>query len=154
MKKIIIILLSVIAIAGYAQETTNNLNIGLQQAIDLGLKNRYDVQSHKYNIAIADNKINQSKKEWIPDISGSGNVRYSPQIQGTYIPGGFLPGYSAEIVSLGAHSTSIYGLDLNQNIFKPAIVTDVKIAKNNLELEKEKTNRMKITLKNKLFWLI
>jgi outer membrane protein TolC len=150
MKKMLLVLLSVVSIAGRAQETNSNLTITIQQAIDLGLKNRYDVQSHKYNIAIADNKINQSKKEWIPDISGSGNMRYSPQIQGTYIPGGFLPGYSAEIVSLGAHSTSIYGLDLNQNIFKPAIITDVKIAKNNLELEKEKNKQDESNIKEQI----
>lgn len=149
MKNNILVILSVVALSGYGQQTTPVLNIGLQQAIDLGLKNRYDVQAHKYNIAIADNRINKSKKEWIPDISGAGNIRYNPQIQGTYIPGGFF-GSNPSIVALGANSASIFGLDLNQNVFKPGIATDVKIAKNNLELEKEKNKQDENDIKEQI----
>jgi outer membrane protein TolC len=142
MKKIILILVTVASYIGYAQQQqpASNLIIGVQQAIDLGLKNRYDVQAHKYNIAMADNRVSKSKKEWIPDISGSGNMRYSPQIQATYIPAGFI-GSSAALVALGAKSTSVFGLDLNQNIFKPGITTDVKIAKNNLAIEQERNKQ-------------
>ncbi len=148
MKKIISAIFYIISVSLYSQQA-NNLNISLQQAIDLGLKNRYDNQSHKYNLAVADNKLNKSKKEWIPDISGSGNMRYSPQIQATYIPGGFF-GPNPSLVALGAKSTSIFGLDLNQNIFKPAIITDVKIAKNNLKLEQEKNKQDENNIKEQI----
>jgi outer membrane protein len=140
MKKIILILLSVAFFWGYAQQPASNLTLGVQQAIDLGLKNRYDVQAHKYNLAVADNKVSKSKKEWIPDISGNGNMRYSPQLQATYIPAGFF-GPNAGLIALGAKSTSVFGLDLNQPIFKPGITTDVKIAKNNLAIEQEKNKQ-------------
>ena len=140
MKKIILILLSVASLLGYAQQPAGNLTIGVQQAIDLGLKNRYDIQAHKYNLSIADNQVKKIKKEWIPDISGSGNMRYSPQLQATYIPAGFIAP-NAALVALGAKSTSVFGLDLNQPIFKPAITTDVKIAKNNLAIQQEKNKQ-------------
>lgn len=143
MKKAILIILSVATFFGYAQQQpAATLSLGVFQAIDLGLKNRYDVQAHKYNLTSADNRVNQSKREWIPDISGSGNMRYSPQLQGTYIPGGFLgPNAEPQLIALGAKSTSVFSLDLNQPIFKPAIVTDVKIAKNNLAIEQEKNRQ-------------
>ncbi|MEO8762337.1 MAG: TolC family protein, partial [Bacteroidia bacterium] len=144
MKKIILIILSFATFFGYAQQqATSTLSLGVFQAIDMGLKNRFDVQAHKYNMVIADNRVSKSKKEWIPDISGNGNMRYSPQIQATYIPGGFFggPNSPAQLVSLGAKSTSVFGLDLNQPIFKPAITTDVKIAKNNLAIEQEKNKQ-------------
>jgi len=150
MKKIIILLLFIASVSAYAQQqAANNLSLGVQQALDMGLKNRYDVQSKKYNLAIADNKVNKSKKEWIPDISGSGNARYSPQLQGTYIPGGFF-GANPEIVALGAKSTAIFGLDLNQNIYKPGITTDVKLAKNSLALEQEKNKQDENTIREQI----
>jgi outer membrane protein len=150
MKKVIVILLSVASVFGYAQQQpASNVSLGVQQAIDLGLKNRYDIQAHKYNMAIADNKVSKSKKEWIPDISGSGNMRYSPQIQATYIPAHFI-GPNAVLVALGAKSTSVFGLDLNQPIFRPAITTDVKIAKNNLAIEQEKNKQDENTIKEQI----
>src|ERR1700744_2090350 len=118
MKKIISLLLVLASVFTYAQQAASNLSISLQKAIDMGLKNRYDVQAHTYNIAVASNSVNKSKKEWVPDISGSAMARYNPQIQATYIPSGFLspnPG----LVALGAKIVSVFGLDLNQNIFKP-----------------------------------
>lgn len=137
-----------LSVAIYSQEA-GNLNISLKEAIDLGLKNRYDVKANKYNVTAAQNRISKSKKEWIPDISGSGNMRYSPQIQSTYIPGGFF-GPNPALVSLGAKSTSIFGLDLNQNVFRPAIITDTKIAKNNLKLEKERNIEAENNIKEQI----
>ena len=150
MKKIITLILFVASVSVYAQQQpASNLALGVREAIDMGLKNRYDVQSKKYNLAIADNRISKSKKEWIPDISGSGNMRYSPQIQGTYIPAHFF-GPNAEIVALGAKSTAIFGLDLNQNIYRPGITTDVKIAKNGLALEQEKNKQDENTIREQI----
>lgn len=149
MKKIILILLTAVSVYGYAQQATDNLDLSLQQAIDLGLKNRYDVQANKYNLDIDENKIGRSEKEWLPEISGSGNMRYSPQLQATLIPAGFF-GPDPALVALGAKSVSVFGLDLAQTIYKPGITVDVKIAKNNLELEQEKNKQAENTIKEKI----
>lgn len=125
------------SLTAYCQSAPGELKIGIQQAIDLGLKNRYDIQSGQYNVNIAENEISKSKKEWIPELSGVGNVRYSPQIQATFIPGGFFS-ESPGLVALGAKNVTVFGLDLNQPIYKPGITSDVKIAKSNLDLEKER----------------
>ena len=149
MKKIIIIVLALLSFQGYAQQATSDLKVSLQEAIDLGLKNRYDVQADKYNLMMADNEIGKSKKEWIPEISGSGNVRYSPQLQATYIPAGFF-GNEAGLVALGANSSSVFGLDLNQTIYKPGINSDIKIAKNNLQIEQERNRQSENTIKEQI----
>jgi outer membrane protein TolC len=151
MKKVFLIILSVVSVFGYAQQPTPNLSISLQQAIDVGLKNRYDIQANKYNLSIAGNRISKTKKEWVPDISGSGNIRYNPQLQATLIPGGFLgPSSQPQLLALGAKSASVFGLDLSQNIFRPAIITDVKIARNNLEIEKEKNKQDENNIKEQI----
>ncbi len=149
MKKLIIIVLAVVSFQGHAQQPTTDLKVSLQEAIDLGLKNRYDIQADNYNLAIADNEIGKSKKEWIPELSGSGNVRYSPQIQSTYIPAGYF-GNEAGLVALGAKSSSVFGLDLNQTIYKPGINSDIKIAKNNLEIEKERHRQSENMIKEQI----
>ncbi len=149
MKKTIIIILSAVSVSTYAQQTAKNLNINLQQAKELGLKNRFDVQANKYNLVIADDKIAKSKAEWIPDLSGGANVRYSSQIQSTFIPAGsFSP--QDGLVTLGARNMSVYGLDLNQTIFKPGINLDIKIARNNLELAKEKNKQDENYIKDQI----
>jgi outer membrane protein len=149
MKKIIFLLMSVASLRCYAQQGPD-LKITLEQAITLGLANRYDIQSNKYNLLVADNRITKSKREWIPDLAASGNIRYSPQIQATYIPGGFFQGVGASLVALGANSTSVYSLDLNQNIYKPGINDDIKIAKNNLEQEKQKNKQNENLIKEQI----
>ena len=149
MKKIISLLLVLTSVFTYAQQTTSNVSLSLKQAIDAGLKNRYDVQAQKYTIAVASNTISKSKKEWIPDVSGSALARYNPQIQATYIPANFF-GPNPGLVALGAKSVSVFGLDLNQNIFKPAITTDVKIAKNNLAIQQEKNKQDENNIKEEI----
>jgi outer membrane protein TolC len=151
MNKIIItiVLASSLSFSGYSQSSTSELKVSLQEAIDLGLKNRYDIQSDRYNLEIAENEIAKSKKEWVPEITGVGNIRYSPQIQATFIPGGFLNNEAA-LVALGAKSTTALGLDLNQTVYKPGISSDVKIAKNQLESEKQRNKQNENTIKEQI----
>jgi outer membrane protein len=148
MKYLFPIAFYLLSIPSYSQQSAA-VSVGLKQAIELGLKNRYDVQSGQYNITIAENNVSKSKKEWLPDISGSGRMAYNPQIQATYIPGGFF-GPSPELVALGANSSAIFGLDLNQNLFKPGIVTDTKIARNHVEMEKEITHQQENNIKEQI----
>ena len=146
-KLLVVVIVCLLSFAGYSQEqASGNITVSLQQAMDLGLKNRFDIQSGKYNLTSAEIEVSKSKKEWIPDISGTGNVRYSPQIQATFIPGGFF-GSNPGLVALGAKSTSVFGLELNQPIYKPGITSDIKIAKNNLEQEKTRYKQDENTIK-------
>lgn len=147
MKKIITGALLFATVLSFGQE--QSMRLGLQQAIELGLKNRYDLQSKKYNLALAGSEVNKVKKEWIPEISGSGNMRYSPEIQATFIPGGFFSP-NPSLVSFGAKSMAVFGLDLNQNIYRPGITTDVKIAKNNAALAEEQTRQDENAVKEQI----
>lgn len=146
MKKIIYIILF-IALVGKATAQTDTIKISLAQAIEMGLKNRYDVQSNKLNISMAENAIHKSKNEWIPEVTGSGNVRYNSQLQKRFIPAGVLSNTEPMSFSMDTKTNSVYSLDLTQVIYKPGITTDVKIAKNNVELEKEKDRQFEINTK-------
>lgn len=133
------------------EQPSGVITLSIQEAIDTGLKNRYDLQSARYDGVLAHSEVQKSKKEWIPEISGSGNLRYSPQIQATYVPGGF---FSEEpmLVALGANSMAIFGLELNQPLYKPGITTDVKLARSNAAIAEERIKESENTIKEQIIY--
>ncbi len=149
MKKILVIAFLGISFTLRAQ-TANKKEISLQQAIQIGLQNRNDLKAEKINTNLAKNNIIQNKKAWIPELKAEGNVQYNTQLSPTFIPKGFLGFDEGGLVALGAKSTSAFGLSLKQIIFKPGINTDVKLAKVNLALQKEKIRSNKIDIKNNI----
>ena len=134
-------------LSGAITAQTDTIKISLKQAIEIGQQNRYDIQSNKYTISISENAVNRSKKEWIPEVTGSGNVRYNSQMQVRILPAGMLGNTEPKAFSMDTKTNSVYSLDLTQIIYKPGIVTDIKIAKNNFELEKEKDRQFEINTK-------
>jgi len=150
MKNLIIILSLIAAPVIATAQTEDQLSISQQDAINIGLKNRYDVQANKYNVELAKNTLAKNKKEWIPDISASGNIRYNTQLQATLIPAGFGGLTEPELLALGAKDVTIAGLSLNQPIYRPGINTDIKIAANNINLQKEKNVADEIEIKTKI----
>lgn len=148
MKKLLLITgFVLISVCGYAQDSAV-VRLGFQQALNLGLKNRFDVRADKYNISLANNKLKESRKIWIPDIHISGNLDYNSQLQPTYVPKGFIGLKEPEILSFGASNTTVFSLELNETLFKPGISADIKMAKTNLALQKEKNNADEISIKN------
>ncbi|SFE16417.1 Outer membrane protein TolC [Chitinophaga sp. CF118] len=145
MKKILFILFITLPFLSYAQ-----LPISLQQAMDMSLKNRYDIHANQYNILISGNEISKNKKEWLPDINGSGDIRYNIQFQATYIPAGFGGSDKPSLLALAPKNVTVFGLDLHQNIYNPGISNDIKIAKNNLALQQEKNRADEITIKTQV----
>lgn len=147
MKKILLIALMGLTLTLQAQ-TKDSLSISLKQAIKVGLQNSSDLKAKGYNVDLAKNNLNKSKKVWIPTIKAEGNAQYNTQLPPTRIPKGFLGFKEGGLITLGAKSTSAFGLTLDQPIFKPGITTNVKIDKVNIALQEEKINGNKITLKN------
>ena len=143
MKRTTFLILLLASLTASAQ-TAGSLTLSLQQAMDTGLKNRYDVQANGYAIALAENAVRKKKNEWLPDIKGSGDIRYNAQVQSTYIPPGLLGLSKSELLTLGAKNATVFGLDLEQPVYAPGITMDVKIAQNELALQKE-TNRQAAT---------
>lgn len=128
---------------GFAQ-VDNTLQLSLQEAIETGLKNRFDIQANQYNIDLAKNQVQSHKKAWIPDLHAEGNIQYNTDLKPTVVPGGFA-GFSEPSLF---KSTTAVGLSLEQPIFKPGINTDIKIAKANRNLQVEKNQGKKVEIKN------
>ncbi len=146
MKKLFFIMFFGISFPVYAQ-TNQSFTLSLQQAMKLGLQNRFDVKADQYNIRMAKDKIHKKRKAWIPDVQAEGKIQYNAQIQSTYVPKGFAGLKEPALLGLGANNSTAFGLTLTQPLFKPGIHTNVKIAKANLSLQKEKHRGEKITIK-------
>jgi outer membrane protein len=62
------------------------LQLSLQQAKELALKNRFDVKANRYDVEIAAKEIKTKKQAFVPDLRITGNVSYHPQIQAVLVP--------------------------------------------------------------------
>jgi outer membrane protein len=142
MKQIIpIILLTLTVSLCKAQQTADTLKLSRTEAIRLGLQNRYDVKANAYYVRIAGTQIVQAKNKWLPEINGDGQIRYSPQLQNSVIPGGVLPGFNEPtLLPLTVKNQTVLSLSLSQPIYDANLINDVKLAKNQL-LQQEEKNR-------------
>ncbi|QXV63956.1 TolC family protein [Mucilaginibacter sp. 21P] len=148
MKQIIpIILLILTASLCEAQQTADTLKLSRTEAIRIGLQNRYDVKANAYDARIAGSQIAQAKNKWLPEINGDGQVRYSPQLQNSVIPGGVLPGFNEPtLLPLTVKNQTVLGLSLSQPIYDANLINDVRIAKNRSLQQQEKNRAAEIEI--------
>jgi outer membrane protein len=116
----------------------DTIRLTLEQATQLAISSRYDVKADSLNTNKAESELIKSKKELLPDISASGKLTYYAQLQPSIIPAGYLGLTSPEKVAIGMKNNTAFALDLNYTIYKPGLYTDLRIAKNNLALSREK----------------
>jgi outer membrane protein len=120
----------------------------LQEAIELGLKNRSELKSQALQLQLDQQQDAKIKASWLPQLSASGDLRYNAILQKSVLPiGEFgLPGISPDAtttVAFGVPFNTSVGLDATQKIFDPNKNIDKKINANIVEnqliaLEKQK----------------
>lgn len=149
MKKIsFIILFAVGHLVATAQNATKN--VSLNEAFSIALNNRSDIQAMNYNTLVAQNTIDKSKKEWIPEVSAKGGIHYNMLLQGTLIPAGFGGLPEAKILALGAKHITSFGLDINEPLYRPSLKTDLSLADLNLQATKENKSLAENAVKTKI----
>lgn len=144
--KLILILLF-ITTAHHVQAATDTLRLSRSEAIKIGLQNRFDLKANAYDIKIAASKITQAKNNWFPEINGTANLKYSPQLQNSVIPGGVLPGFDqSQLVPLTVKSESVFGLNLSQPVFNMSLINEIKHGKINLAIQQERNRAEEINI--------
>ena len=137
----------IIAVLCKAQTAAPELTLSRSEAIRLGLNNRFDIKANQYDIQIATSKVRQTQNSWLPEISADGQVKYSPQLQNSVIPGGVLPGFEqSTLLPLMVKNESVFGLNLSQPVFNTDLINDTKLAKNQLALQHEKNREAEINM--------
>jgi len=149
MKQLFITLIFTISsIAIQAQSDT--LKLSVEQAVETGLKHRFDLKADQYDVLVSQNQVTENKKQWLPEISGSGTLQYNTQQQKTIVPAGLLGNDEPMAVSLSTKYYSVYSLSLYQYILNPTLSIKTRLSKNELAQEKEKVQASKIEIKNQI----
>lgn len=127
MKKYIFIIIALLGCTGLSQAQQK---ISLNEAMQYAVKSRYDVQANKIDIDLAENAVSQSRNQWIPEITATGEMLYNAKLQTMIFDTG-------EEFQMGTKNLTTLSLELNQPIFKPGLSTDIKINRAALSAQKE-----------------
>lgn len=128
MRRIVYLITLVLASQLYAQ--TDNIKLSLEDAVQYGLKNRYDMQSNALQLDIQKNEWNKNKYQWLPTLNGTGNIRYNTQLPTTVLPAGAFGNPNPSELQFGTRNNTTLALDFEQTIIKPTIFSDTKLGKN------------------------
>ena len=140
--KLLILILSPVLCFGQTK------SLSLNEAIHIGLENRYDFKAGQYNTEIAKSRITQAKNAWLPQVGADGSLKYSPQLQNSVIPGGVLPGFDQPtLLPLTVKNQSVFSLNLDQPIFDASISIRKQLAMNELAMQEEKRKEQEIQIK-------
>lgn len=143
----IIVALLIVTSSLHAQE---KLQLSMQQAQEFAVQNRYDIKAKQYDLQIAEKRTKESKQAYIPEVKATAYVHYSPQIQATLIPAGFVGSSEASLLAIGAKSVSIYGLELNQPVYQPGLRTDIKLAQSNQRMEQQRLHLQETEIRKQI----
>lgn len=126
----------------YAQK-----NINLKEAIELGLKNRKDLQNLQINTQITNNELEKIKTRNLPKVDASADFRYNTQLQTNILPAGAF-GPEPRAVRFGTNFNNLIGINATYDVYNPNNATDKKIALQNLEIDKATIQKSEIDVKN------
>jgi outer membrane protein len=140
MKKILFLFLS-IPIVGISQK------YNLETAISEGLKNRIEIKNQKLLTEIANRQYAKIAAQWLPQVSGSVDMRWNTQLQTTILPfdiTGQNPGENST-VKFGLPFNNSIGLQADQKIFDAnkkidKAINDNSVAQREIDLERQITN--------------
>jgi outer membrane protein TolC len=113
----------------------------LERAVQLGLENRIELKAQNLNVQIAAAENEKVKARWLPQVSGTADLRWNTQLQTTVLPFA-LPGSteSQTEIQLGRPFNNTFALqadqkvyDANRKIDRAVNDTQVEAQKNNLE---------------------
>lgn len=99
----------------YAQSLT------LEEAIQQGMANRNEVKNAALNVQLAERENEKLRAQWLPQVSGTADLRWNTQLQTTILPfdiTGRNPDGKSE-VKFGLPFNNNFGLNAEQKILNP-----------------------------------
>jgi outer membrane protein len=117
----------------------------LQQAVDHALSRQEALQNLQTEEAINAQKVRESLSRWLPQITGTLDVRYNA-IRPTSILPGVIAGRPGETVPVqfGTNYSGNALLNLDWAIYEPTLGPNMKIAKLNIQLAQKNLTRSRI----------
>ena len=129
----------------------NSKPLSLYEALQYALQNRKDVKIEHLNVQIAENEIKKVNSKNLPQLTSDLDVRYNTQLQTNVLPGAIFgsPG-NDRAVQFGTTYNTLWGLNLNQNLFNPSNKGDKQIAKVQAEYNRIGEKKTELAVKQEV----
>lgn len=118
-----------------AQEYTNVYS--LKECLDFAVNNSYEMHKSNLEIQEADYQIGEAKSGILPQVNVNGGYDKYIALPSVVLPGEIIGQPGTQIpVQMGTKNELNISASLEQVIFSPSLFTGIKVAKNNLELQR------------------
>lgn len=142
-KRVLTLFLFLLVLAGaHAKAQESPQKYSLRQCLDFALNNSYAIHKAKLDISGADYQMQEVQSNVLPQINASGSFDHSVVLPTTMLPGEIIGQPGTQIpVQMGTKNVLDFGVTVEQVVFAPTLFTGIKIARNNLELQ-----RLRVTM--------
>lgn len=118
-----------------AQEYTTVYS--LKECLDFAVNNSYEIHKSNLEIREADYQIGEAKSGILPQVNVNGGYDKYIALPSVVLPGEIIGQPGTQIpVQMGTKNELNISASLEQVIFSPSLFTGIKVAKNNLELQR------------------
>jgi len=141
LKKIIVFMFFLPSVV-YGQ--SNTMNLSLQQAIELGIKQNLMRQVSQLEVEKKQAKVNEYMASLFPNIKASGNYNRNIDRPVIFMPAG--PPFFGSILKMGSDNSYNGAVSFGLPLFNMAIYESIALGKKDLALTKEKLRENEIQL--------
>ncbi|NMD00955.1 MAG: TolC family protein [Bacteroidales bacterium] len=122
----------------------NSMNLSLQQAIELGIKQNLMRQVSQLEVEKKQAKVNEYMANLFPTIKASGNYNRNIDRPVIFMPAG--PPFFGSVLKMGSENSYTGGVSFGLPLFNMAIYESIALGKKDLEITKEKLRENEIQL--------
>lgn len=126
-----------------AKAQSDTVSLALKDALELGLKNRLDIQNQGLQIAIAQNELEKIQSRNLPQVDAVSDLRWNTQRQQNVIQTN-----QGELRSrFGTPINFSTSIQVNQTIFNPNNQNDRKIAQINQQISEQNLEKSRVDVR-------
>lgn len=150
MKKVLILVLSFVTIAGFSQNQPNSFS--LKEAQDYAEKNSFSVKDKELGFEKAKKQILETAAIGLPQVSFNADYTYNSQLAQTPLPDGFIgaPDGEPDLVAFGVEHQTTATLSVNQLIFDASYLVALRATTVVKDIANLNTEKAKIDIRTEI----
>lgn len=146
-KNSLVLTLCILSYIGSAQ-TDTTIQLSLQQAIDLGLAQRFDIKNQELAIQISESNRQKTASKNLPQVNASVDFRYNAVLATNLLPPGFNGNSDYTPVKFGTPYNTLTSITATQNLFNAAVSGDKLVNAAQKEYDQVSLEKYKIDAKS------
>lgn len=148
-KNSLLLLLCIVSYIGSAQ-TDTTIRLSLQQAIDLGLAQRFDIKNQELAIQISESNRQKNLSKNLPQVNASVDFRYNAILATNLLPPNFNNNGNNDYTAIkfGTPYNTLTSITATQNIFNATVSGDKLVNAAQQEYDQVSLEKYKIDAKS------